>query len=171
MLSGCGMNQFQRKRLNVATVAVAVLVLFQLFFRYAYERQSAGLTWRVDRLTGAVCRMPCEPAPAAATSSLAADPNSTATPSEADLDTDAIELTKPFLNPYLGGAHYEWVAHAANPLLDGDKVRLVCYCDPKGWGYRYEAHLDTRRVFEINGNVVLEQKYGIRAYASATEPP
>jgi len=41
-------------------------------------------------------------------------------------------------------------------------IREVCFCSKKGFGWRWEVHLDTREVYEIDGNRDLEKRYGIK---------
>lgn len=40
-------------------------------------------------------------------------------------------------------------------------IREVCYCNKKGWGWRWEVHLDTGEVFRVDGNTELENRYHI----------
>ncbi len=41
------------------------------------------------------------------------------------------------------------------------QTRLACYCDPKGDGWRWEVHVDTRAVYYVNDNADLMRKYGL----------
>jgi hypothetical protein len=146
---------------------ILIAVTFQLFFRYEYVRQSAGLTWRVDRLTGASCTLPCEQTPA---------PNADLTKARYDEAADnikqrAIALAKPNAG-LLTYQHpdYTWRTEGidwepAEPTADDkpDPVRLVCYCSAKGIGWRWEVHTDTYAVYSVNDNADLMKKYGINA--------
>ncbi|MBC5806227.1 MAG: hypothetical protein ACR2KS_04610 [Candidatus Eremiobacter antarcticus] len=38
---------------------------------------------------------------------------------------------------------------------------LVCYCNTKGAGWQWEAHLDTRELFFVGDNADLSLKYGL----------
>ncbi len=42
---------------------VAAILIFQLFFRYGYVSTGTSQVWRVDRLTGGSCALPCLSAP------------------------------------------------------------------------------------------------------------
>jgi hypothetical protein len=42
------------------------------------------------------------------------------------------------------------------------ETKLVCYCNTKRAGWRWEVHTDTREVFYVNDNSDLMKKYGIR---------
>jgi len=71
---------------TVVGVAVAAAILFQLFGRYSYTYYHGLAIDRVDRVTGTVCRLPCE-APTAT-------PAPAETPSLELEDQRAIELVK-----------------------------------------------------------------------------
>jgi len=39
---------------------VIVVAIFQLFFRYEYVRVGSAVVYRIDRLTGHSCEVPCD---------------------------------------------------------------------------------------------------------------
>ncbi len=48
-----------------------------------------------------------------------------------------------------------------NPGTALFQTKLVCYCDAKGFGWSWEVHTDTGKVFFVNDNADLMKKYGI----------
>jgi hypothetical protein len=161
--------------------ATAALVLagiaFQVFLRYTYVKQNAYVTWRVDRVTGASCVLPCEGTP-----SPTAQPSVDSAVLKAQYEEKvdivkqrAIALAKPAASVIVySHPDYTWrtegidfgaVAAEAtgfSPDSKPDPVRLVCYCNAKGFGWRWEVHTDTREVFSVNDNTDLMKKYGIK---------
>lgn len=154
---------------------IVVAAIFQLFFRYEYVPQSVATVWRVDRLTGATCRLPCS------TKSDVIDPDRTPAPTADDLNQKAIEYEK-HATAYqsLDGEGYKWSASVANPYLDFtdkdkhgnvDTVRIVCYCDSKGTGYRWEVNTTAMTSRYINDNADLMKRYGIVDVKAPTPSP
>jgi len=46
------------------------------------------------------------------------------------------------------------------------QTKLVCYCDSKGSGWRWEVHTDTRAVYYANDNADLAKKYDLKPDAT-----
>lgn len=183
---------------------LAILIVGQMFFRYAYISDKNARVLRVDRLTGSSCYLPCIPP--------TPTPIPTATPTPIprnyDLeDQQAIQKVKSYVGPYFfstlnyagrDSRDFKWSVdgrytnegaeqstfdpYAAfvhfspppgiQPVVGSTEppgpaaeraypVRLVCYCDSKGWGVRWEVHLDTGDVFTVGDNATLMKKYGI----------
>jgi hypothetical protein len=169
---------------------ILLVAIFQFFLRFQYIQDGHNSVVRVDRLSGSSCVMPCvppSPTPAPtpynkyAAESLFEDKYSL-------LKQHAIELTKN--SPEAASiveSHdnsYEWNASngfddfwidimnitpkpnateapAPSSITTPNPVILVCYCDKKDKGWRWEAHADTGQVFFANGNFDLEKKYGL----------
>jgi hypothetical protein len=67
-------------------------------------------------------------------------------------------LKKPVENGFdLSKGEYEILMTAAS---DKSPV-LICYCNSKGWGWRWEVHVDTRRAYSVEDDADLSKKYGI----------
>jgi hypothetical protein len=47
-----------------------------------------------------------------------------------------------------------------DPNTSNFQIKIVCYCDSKGQGWRWEVHTDTNEVFYVNDNADLMTKYG-----------
>jgi hypothetical protein len=150
---------------------VVVVALFQLFFRYEYISGGRLIT-RIDRLTSSSCTMPCTP-----------EPISTPRPApsrvpEAEQDQDALLLVK--ANAVAEGivsstnpSEYKWAVEGRKTADHGNidwsaaegspehlPLRLVCYCNKKGSGWRWEVNVDTRRVSFVEDNADLLKAWG-----------
>jgi hypothetical protein len=51
------------------------------------------------------------------------------------------------------------------------ETKLVCYCDEKGAGWRWEVHVDTGDVFYVNDNADLMKKYSLDAPTAGVASP
>lgn len=171
-------------------LALSCAIVYQLFFRYEYYHYQ-GNVGRIDKLTGAMCVMPCVPQPV---------PTDTAPPSPLpsaafnalfDLNVQrAIRLAqgaqnaRSLLSEHPGDL---WRNETPNPTVvvgltqsQVDQVMgatpgwpgpateaplpttfLICLCNVKGIGFRWEAHTDTGEVFYVDDNAELMHKYGI----------
>lgn len=173
----------------IAGIVIAVILVYQLFFRYQYIERSYGIT-RIDRLSGTSCRLPCTPTPAT--------PEPTPFRPETE-DAAAIELAKAASGAsYLESLHpdYEWyVIEITNSTADrvysyydpekkqftttpdpestddyrDIRTRLICLCNKKAWGYHWEVDMQNSAVYRVEGNGTLEAKWGFTT--SATTKP
>ena len=74
---------------------------------------------------------------------------------------------------------YGWITPTPepNPFLATDaptgpaSIRVVCFCSKTGFGWRWEVHLYTREVYEINGNRDLMQRYRLQEPTPAPSNP
>jgi len=155
---------------------VLVALAFQFFFRYEYVHLAGGHVMRIDRVTSTSCNMPCSPAPAATS------PDSDAAVADYgrqsdDEDQEAISIAQatPTASNVVanGGPNYKWSSQQAIPFTAKSipdisvgtpafHTRLVCYCDPKGGGWRWEVHTDTRAAYFANDNADLLKKYDLK---------
>jgi hypothetical protein len=88
---------------------------------------------------------------------------------------DAPTDCKPNQNPFLADCNpvsatpdiprpYGWTTPSPEPTNEPPApVRVVCLCSRKGFGWRWEVHLDTREVYEVDGNRDLEERYGLHS--------
>src|ERR1700681_16095 len=161
-------------RLDVAVFGIAgvaavasLFLAFQLFFRFQYVRAGTVVT-RVDRLSGRTCVMPCLPTPAPVAP--------TPSPSPPSLDHQeqraiAQVQSNPRTQRLIGSAGdgYAWsavpaaqaVKRGAAPADAGDAF-VVCYCDNYGFGWRWEAHIQSAETYYANDNKVLRERYGAK---------
>jgi hypothetical protein len=176
--------------LRVVGALIVVAAAFQLFFRYQYIGSGLAVM-RVDRVTGASCVMPCRPAPASSPSPPSppnyaeddqraialAQRQANAIAIEAQYVNSGYEWTTEgrYTNGYVEVMGNIFDNDLSNGKVDWQKVKLstpseeqppapvrvVCFCSKKGSGWRWEVHLDTREVYEVNGNRDLEERYGL----------
>jgi hypothetical protein len=145
-------------------------IIFQLFFRYQYLQDGRAHVIRIDRLTRTSRYLPCLPPAFAAPPS----PHDIALE-----DQRAVQLVKLYARPSFSTrafgmydlSTYRWTVSGRYPgscveehtrnLMDeivnghsyrlpaGYSVRLVCYCNPKRNGWRYQVRLDTGQVLYL----------------------
>ena len=175
------------RALGVAGGLIVLAAVFQLFFRYEYLGSGRALM-RIDRVTGGSCFMPCRPTPPPSPSPAQSPPNYAADDQRAialaqrQLSAVAVEAQGNtngyewatygrYTSNYAlleGTTDWEAVKAGGNPLIVPTKapsgpapVRVVCFCSKKGAGFYWEVHLDTREVYQIDGNRDLEKRYGM----------
>ena len=144
--------------LGIGAFAVAAFLLL-FFYRDEYVKSGLMVT-RVDRLTGAQCVMPC------------LGPVPSPTPAAQDLEAQrAIALVRQRPDSMMyAAAHsdtiYQWNAFPAKTVRkfgsgDEPNTYVVCLCDARGTGWRWEVHLNTGEVYYVNDNANLSVKYGV----------
>ena len=52
----------------------------------------------------------------------------------------------------------QYIESLKNPAY---AVKLVCFCDANGAGFRWEVNLNDKKILYVNDNPVLEKKYGL----------
>jgi hypothetical protein len=167
---------------EVSVLAVVVLVVaYFIAFRFQYIHVEGYRVMRVDHLTGTTCEVGLN----TLTNQNACDP-----PSEEQKQSFAISLarddatsrgiTQGEATAYLWKAEDAFAAATAvnaarsdddaSPIpamenVDEDAfsdVYLVCYCDAKDEGWRWEVHIPTRQALYVNSDKVLSQRYGLK---------
>ncbi len=167
-------------------IALAVLAAFQLFLRYEYVSGGDRVT-RIDRLTGASCQLPCTPAPptpkptpfdraaalrqfdgafaeqtqAAISAAQAYGQSIAETEGGADWKWGMDSINDPSLATRARDARNAVATDRAVPAdaLQQTAVRLVCFCDDRGSGYRWEVNTLSDRVSFVNDNADLTKRY------------
>jgi len=163
-----------RQTVIISAVVLAVgLFIFQVLLRYQYVHLVGTRFVRIDHLTGQTCVITDEPL-------LVSNPCDP--PTEEQKQAFAISIARDTDNAIAAAAtsgNYIWQAQDAltaamdanpdndkltDPLVDGsvlDDAYLVCYCDTKLSGWRWEVHISTRQAFEVNGDAALSKRYGL----------
>jgi hypothetical protein len=175
----------KRRLVFIGLAAVAIILVFQFFFRYQYIHTVGIEVLRVDRLTGASCVLPCLPptptpvptvkptppphylsnedqrAIAYAKAHNTSDLRYSASYFNKDPDDFKWSVSGRYKND---GTPQSFDAYVSSVSSTAYPVRLVCFCDSKDWGWRWEVHLDTGEVYDVGDNADLRLKYGIKPH-------
>ena len=171
---------------GVVCLVLMALVGFQVFLRYQYVQAGDHVT-RIDRVTGASCQLPCTPppptpAPTPFDKAQALREFDTAFSEQTQAAISAAQAYGQSIAETEGGSDWKWGIDAVNDptlatrardarasvaddravpaaALQQTAVRLICFCDDRGSGYRWEVNTLTDRVTFVNDNADLTKKY------------
>lgn len=141
----------------VAGGIAALAIIFQVFFRYEYLHLEGGRIDRIDRLTQQVCTMGANPLLVS---------NACTEATEQQKEDYAISLAQAAGSTGVVTDDQVWRADlASTQVSDGstvaDDTYLICHCDPKGTGWRWEVRLSTKEAISVTKDSPLSKRYGL----------
>lgn len=168
------------REVSVAAIVVLALAYF-IAFRFQYIHVEGYRVMRVDHLTGETCEVGVN---------TLTNQNGCDAPSEEQKQSLAISLAKDDATSrgiapgeataYLWEADDALAAATAANSANGDDdaspipamanvnedtfadVYIVCYCDAKNDGWRWEVHIPTRQALYVSSDKVLSARYGLK---------